>query len=96
MTNIPGNNIISILTFSFLIFGCQFNANKPKIIEQTASEKISSELNEDHKEIVDFVEKLLFAAGNKNVNAMKELILEGAIVGNTSFNDSLWTTNQWA
>jgi hypothetical protein len=44
-------------------------------------------LNKQHQK--KFVERLLFAAGNKNVNAMKELICDGAIVGNTSFSDSL-------
>ncbi len=95
MTNISSNKIISVLILSFLIFGCQFNKDKSELIEQTAPEKNSLPLNEHHKEIVEFVEKLLFAAGNKNVGAMKELVFDGAIVGNTSFKDSLWMTNQW-
>lgn len=95
MTINSSNKIISVLTLSFLMMGCQFNEDKPELIERTAQEKNSLTLNENHKEIVEFVERLLFAAGNKNVDAMKELIFDGAIVGNTSFNDSLWMTNQW-
>jgi hypothetical protein len=95
MKHISSNHILSVLILSFMLVGCQFTADKQKLIEPTAPENTSLRDKEDHKDIVAFVERLLFAAGNKNVEAMKELIFDGAIVGNTAFNDSLWMTKQW-
>lgn len=95
MTNNSIKQLLSFLLLSILIVSCQFNQDKPELNRQTALDKKDSNLNQQHQEIVEFFEKLLFAAGNKNVEAMKEMIFDQALVGNTSLKDSLWITKQW-
>ena len=95
MSKLSPIQIISFLTLSFLIFSCQFSQEHSELDQQTTQIKAESTQNQQHQEIVKFVEKLLFEAGNKNVDAMKELILDEAIVGNTSLNDDIWMTRQW-
>ena len=87
--------IIPFYTLSFLIFSCQFS-HEQKEVKQQSEVKVDSIQTQQNQEIVQFVEKLLFAAGNKNVDAMKELIYDKAIVGSTSLNNDIWTTKQWA
>lgn len=89
------NQILSVLVLFFLMVGCQFNQDKPELIQQTSPGAKHSTLDQQHQEIVEFVEKLLFAAGNRNVEAMKEMVLDEALVGNTYLKDSLWMTKQW-
>lgn len=94
MSKLSSIQIISFLTLPFLIFSCQFSQEQPELNQQTKVEA-DSILNQQNQEIVKFVEELLFAAGNKNVDAMKELIYDEAIVGNTSLNDEKWMTKHW-
>lgn len=94
MTNNSIKHLLSFFLLS-LIVSCNFNQDKTELNRQTASDKKDSNLNQQHQEIVEYVEKLLFAAGNKNVEAMKEMIFDQALVGNTSLKDSLWMTKQW-
>ena len=95
MTNLSSFRLISILLLAFLIIACQSGQDQPELNEQAVHGDDDSNQNQQNQEIVDFVEKLLFAAGNKNVDAMKELIFDEAIVGNTSLNDEKWITRHW-
>lgn len=95
MSKLSSIYIISFLTLPFLIFSCQFSHEQKEVNQQTEV-KVDSIQTQQNQEIVQFVEKLLFAAGNKNVDAMKELIYDKAIVGNTSLNNDIWMTKQWA
>lgn len=94
MTNNSIKHLLSFFLLSLMV-SCNFNQDKTELNRQTASDKKDSNLNQQHQEIVEYVEKLLFAAGNKNVEAMKEMIFDQALVGNTSLKDSLWMTKQW-
>jgi hypothetical protein len=95
MTNILYKQILSFLILSVLMVSCQFNEDNSELKEQVLPGEKEASIKQQELEIVEFVEKLLFAAGNKNVEAMKEMIIEDALVGNTSIKDSLWMTNQW-
>lgn len=95
MTNNSIKYLLSFVLLSMLIVSCQLNQDKPELNRLTASDKKDSTSNQQHLEIVKFVEKLLNAAGNKNVEAMKEMIFDQALVGNTYSKDSLWMSKQW-
>ncbi len=90
------NPLLSFLFFSLLLVSCLSNQDQPVRTEPLAQGQKDTAQNQQHPEIVEFVEKLLFAAGNKNVDAMKELIFDDALVGNTVFKDSFWVNKQWA
>ena len=76
MSKLSSNQIISFIIFSFLIFSCQFNQEQSQLDQEIAPVKEDSSQNQQNHEIVEFVEKLLFAAGNKNVDAMKDCLVK--------------------
>lgn len=96
MNNILHCRYVSLLLLSFLFAGCEPGSDRQEPPERAEQIEEQSAVDPEHREIVEFVEDLLYAAGNKNVEAMKELIFDGALVGNTSLKDSGWTTTQWA
>lgn len=86
---------ISCLVLQLLILSCPLSQAQSELSRQREV-MIDSFQNKENQEIVNFVEELLFAAGNKNVEAMKELIYDEAIVGNTTLKGDVWRTKQWA
>ena len=88
MRNIPINCflvfILSGLIRSGLLYGQNLNS-----IDSKQKDKIWTE---DEKEIIATIERFLVAAGNYNLEAMDEMIIENAVVGIVRLNDGIRET----
>lgn len=85
--------ILSFLVFAIFVISCQSNNPKPELIESITSDKKESKLNPEEEEIKATVERLLIAAGNYNLKALDEMVLENANLGISSLKDGTWSNS---
>lgn len=85
--------ILSMFLMSILIVSCQFNQDKTQIIENTTSQTIHPESNEE-EEIIAVLEKILIAVGNKNAQELGDLTTNKANIGVTYVQDGAWITKE--
>ena len=87
------NQILSLLLFSLLIVGCQFNQDKTGMVEPTTSKTLDTVTNEK-VEIIAAVEGILKAAGNYDIEGLKNLTSDKAVIGYTRIKDGIWKNTE--
>ncbi len=80
--------ILLMFLMSILIVSCQFNQDKTQVSENTASNTIHPELNEE-EDIIAVLEKILIAVGNKNAQELGDLSTNKANIGVTYLQDGV-------
>ncbi|MEN8787976.1 MAG: hypothetical protein ABF295_00570, partial [Flavobacteriaceae bacterium] len=68
--------------------------DRPEVTEKQQSELDSSKPNHDEEEIKTAIEKLLFAAGNYNIEDLDDMVSDKAMLGISSFKDGVWKNSE--
>lgn len=84
------NSILSLAVMSILLISCQPKHGNPELNENVAIDKKKSSLTQEEEEVKATVERLLFAAGNFNLEALDDMVLEKANLGITGLKDGIW------
>ncbi len=88
------NKIKVSIALGIIIFliGCADNPKKT-IEPETLIETKEPDWTQDQEDVKATVEHFLVVAGNYDLEAMDDMILEKANLGISSFRDSIWTPN---
>jgi hypothetical protein len=93
--NKPFNKLIlPFLVFTVLISSCNIKNDKAKETENLNSGIENSTPKPDEEEIKAAIEKLLFAAGNYNIEDLDEMISDKAMLGISSLKEGSWTNSE--
>jgi len=87
-------SIFSLAVISIFIISCQSNQGNVELNGEIASDKKQSTLNPEEEEIKDAVKKLLFAAGNYNIEVLDEMVSDKAMIGYSFLSDGKWTNRE--
>ena len=90
------NPILLLVILCFYIISCQSNKEKPGLTEKVLSEQKEIIPNPDEEEIKAAVEKLLFAAGNSNIDDLDDMVSDKAMLGISSLKDGIWSNSEIA
>ena len=90
MNQSSGNQILSILLLCLLIVSCQSNQNKPKVSESIESSPLDANSSKDDDEIKVVLERILIAVGNRDVQELRALSFDKAMIGYTYFKEGAW------
>ncbi len=96
MNNPLRNTIVSLIVLSICIISCKSKHDNSELTEKVASELKKSTLNPDEEEIKATVEKLLFAAGNYNIEDLDDMVSDKAMLGISSLKDGIWSNSEIA
>ncbi len=96
MNNTLRNTILSLIVLSICIISCKSKHDKSELTKKVASEITKSTLNPDEEEIKATVEKLLFAAGNYNIEDLDDMVSDKAMLGISSLKDGIWSNSEIA
>ncbi len=88
------NKILSILLLSLLIVSCQSNQNKTKDTKIMESSPVDSNSSENEDEIKAVLDRILIAVGNRNVQELRALSFDKAIIGYTYLMDGAWLNKE--
>lgn len=94
MNNSINRIIRFFLVFTILISSCRLKNDRPEVTEKQQSELDSSKPNHDEEEIKTAIEKLLFAAGNYNIEDLDDMVSDKAMLGISSFKDGVWKNSE--
>ena len=84
------NSLLSLIVMFILLISCQSKQGTPELNENVASDKKPSTLTQEEEEVKAAVERLLMAAGNYNLEALNDMVLEKANLGITGLKDGVW------
>lgn len=87
--------IVAALTFAILtLFSCQ----REQVVVDSPFELVSisstQEVDTDQLEVIETVERLLFAAGNYNLEDLDSMISDKAMLGINSLDNGVWTNSE--
>ncbi len=89
--NIPlKNSLLSLTVMFILLISCQSKQGTPELNENVASDKKPSTLTQEEEEVKAAVERLLMAAGNYNLEALDDMVLEKANLGIAGLKEGSW------
>ena len=77
------------LVLIIFISGCQFNLDKPVVIESITTETEETTPNLEEEELKALVEKLLFAVGNSDFQTLESIVSNKANLGSAIVRDGV-------
>ena len=83
------NIIIPLVVLSSLFFICQSNQNKTKQTEITIDKQKENTWNAEEQELINLVEKLLFAVGNSDFQTLDSIVSDKANLGSAIVRDGV-------
>lgn len=81
--------ILSLVIVSSMFFSCQSNSNKTKQTENAKKEQKENTWNTEEQELIVLVEKLLFAVGNSDFQALDSIVSDKANLGSAIVRDGV-------
>lgn len=93
-TTAISNRLFSILLVTFLLMSCQSNHEKAEMSERIESSSIGSKSTEEVDEIKAVLERILIAVGNRDVQELRDLSFDQAMIGWTYLKDGTWLNKQ--
>lgn len=84
------HQILSILILSLMILSCQSHQNKTEVSESIESSPIDSNSRADDDEIKAVLDRILIAVGNRDVQELRALSFDQAMIGYTYQKDGAW------
>lgn len=84
------NSLLSLIVMFILLISCQSKQGNPELNENVALDQKQSALTQEEEEVKDAVERLLIAAGNYNLKALDDMVLEKANLGITGLKEGGW------
>ena len=84
------NPILFLALITMIMVACQSNKDKTKVTESIISKTKKPTSNTQEEEVKAIVEKLLFAAGNYNIEGLDEMISDKANFGIAIYRDEVW------
>jgi hypothetical protein len=86
--------LVSIWLISLMIISCQSKQEKASISESPTPILVDSQISEEESEIKAVLEGVLAAVGNRDVEELRALSYEKAIVGLTYLKEGVWVTKE--
>lgn len=86
--------MLSFLVLSIFISSCTPKNDKSELSKKAISETKTSMPNPDEEEIKAAINKLLFAAGNYNIQALDSMVSDKAMLGISSLKDGIWSNSE--
>jgi len=87
--------ILSVIIFSALT-GCKPKDDSSESSQKPVAETKATEVNEDEEYIKAMVERLLFHAGNYNMDALDVMVSDNAMLGISRLKDGTWSNSEIA
>jgi len=84
------NVLLFLIAVPSLLISCQPNEVKTEITETIIEESGEKIFNAEEEEIIAFIEKLLFVAGNNDLEAMDSMVSDKANLGIAVLRDGAW------
>lgn len=95
MNNTLRNGILLLVILSFIVVSCRSKNDKSDLKEKDALETKAPELNQDEeKEIIAVLEKILIAVGNQNAKELGDLTTNKANIGVTYLQNGAWIVKE--
>ena len=94
MNKLLKNPILYLAVFTLFITACQSNLDKSGVNENITTETEETTPDPEEEEIKATVEKLLFAAGNYNIEALDDMVSDKAMLGISILKDGNWSNSE--
>lgn len=94
MNNLFRNPLLFIAVLFIFMISCQSNQGKTRVSENITTETKEVTPNPEEEEIKAAVEKLLFAAGNYNIEDLDDMISDKAMIGVSFLKDGNWSNSE--